>query len=200
MTKAMAIWLHIPLSKKSGFSLIEAAIVLAIIGLVIGGIWIAAAKVTEERLITKTIADIILTVKNVQGLMSRSTADAIGDTYIHPTIRNAGGFPADWINGSVIRDPFGGVVTLRSIPNGINTARFDFTITAVPPAACLRLLAAISSHFPSHAFADNQAGGLMLMQVTQTSWSSYLFPYTPNGSECVSTGNTMVFTFAYTQM
>lgn len=185
--------------QKSGFSLIEAAIVLAIIGFVIGGIWVAAAKVNEERLITKTISDIILIVKNVQALVSRSTADTIGDTSINTTIRNAGGFPADWIYGSLIRDPFGGAINVRSIPSAINAARFDFTITAVPQATCFRLLAAISSHFPSHAFADNQAGGLMLMQVSQTAWSSYLFPYTPNGSECVSTGNSITFTFAYTQ-
>lgn len=35
-------------SRKRGFSLIEAAIVLAVVGLVIGGIWVAAAKVNDS--------------------------------------------------------------------------------------------------------------------------------------------------------
>lgn len=36
-------------NSKGGFSLIEAAIVLAIVGLVIGGLWLAASTVSENR-------------------------------------------------------------------------------------------------------------------------------------------------------
>jgi type II secretory pathway pseudopilin PulG len=40
-------------SFKKAFSLIEAAIVLGIIGLVIGGIWIAAASVQENNRVSR---------------------------------------------------------------------------------------------------------------------------------------------------
>lgn len=41
--------------KKKGFSLIESAIVLAVVGLVIGGIWVAAASVIETRKANQTV-------------------------------------------------------------------------------------------------------------------------------------------------
>jgi len=49
---------------RAAFSLIEAAIVLAIVGLVIGGIWVASATVNENRRITKTLEDISLIYSN----------------------------------------------------------------------------------------------------------------------------------------
>lgn len=40
---------------SGGFSLVESAIVLAIVGLIIGGIWVAAAAVNRERALNRTV-------------------------------------------------------------------------------------------------------------------------------------------------
>jgi hypothetical protein len=52
-----------PLNRRRGFNLIEAAIVLGVIGLVIGGIWVAAAAVTENRRKGQMYAATIATVE-----------------------------------------------------------------------------------------------------------------------------------------
>ena len=44
--------------RKRGFNLIEAAIVLGIVGLVIGGIWVAAAKISQKQRVSQTLEGI----------------------------------------------------------------------------------------------------------------------------------------------
>jgi len=44
--------------RRNAFSLIEAAIVLGIVGLVIGGIWVAAAAVSQNRIRTDMLANV----------------------------------------------------------------------------------------------------------------------------------------------
>lgn len=51
-----------------GFSLIESAIVLGIVGLVIGGIWVAAASVIESRRQTRFLEQIPTIILNLQKL------------------------------------------------------------------------------------------------------------------------------------
>lgn len=45
---------HVEAHKRKGFNLVEAAIVLGVVGLVIGGIWIAAATVTYNQKLQQT--------------------------------------------------------------------------------------------------------------------------------------------------
>lgn len=44
-----------PPQLRSGFSLIEAAIVLGVVGLVIGGIWVAATAVQQKMALNQTV-------------------------------------------------------------------------------------------------------------------------------------------------
>jgi hypothetical protein len=64
--------------KRRGFNLIDAAIVLALVGLVVGGIWVAAAHFSEEYKVNKTVQDLELIVKKIQNLISYHDAEAIG--------------------------------------------------------------------------------------------------------------------------
>ncbi len=49
---------------RRGFSLIEAAIVLGVIGFVIGGIWVAAGAVMDRFKMSALMQGLVLTVKN----------------------------------------------------------------------------------------------------------------------------------------
>lgn len=55
-----------PRCRASGFNLIEAAIVLGVVGLVIGGIWVAAAAVMESNRQSQTLKDILTITENLR--------------------------------------------------------------------------------------------------------------------------------------
>jgi hypothetical protein len=46
--------------RKRGFNLIEAAIVLGVVGLVIGGIWVAASSVSRTMGINQIVKDVMI--------------------------------------------------------------------------------------------------------------------------------------------
>lgn len=75
---------------KRAFSLIEAAIVLAIVGLVIGGLWAAAASVQRERRLNKIAEQVPLIIENLRRLYAGH------DLASTPVIVHAGSNPAIW--------------------------------------------------------------------------------------------------------
>jgi len=56
---------------RHGFSLVEAAIVLAVVGLVVGGIWAAAADVRNRTLYTKYVSELVTFVDHFHKNISR---------------------------------------------------------------------------------------------------------------------------------
>lgn len=67
--------------KRWGFSLIEAAIVLAVVGAVIGGIWSAAASVMFNWNINETAQGIVLIADGARKLFPRANYPA--SSYLH---------------------------------------------------------------------------------------------------------------------
>ncbi len=63
-----------------GFNLVEAAIVLGVIGLVIGGIWVAAASVTENRKLARTVEQILYISNSISRLFPANVPFTIGNT------------------------------------------------------------------------------------------------------------------------
>jgi len=53
---------------EAAFSLLEIAIVLGVIGLVVGGIWAAAAKVREANKLDRTRIVMLQTIRKMQNL------------------------------------------------------------------------------------------------------------------------------------
>lgn len=128
---------------RMGFNLIEAAIVLAVVGGVIGAIWVSAAKFYEDYKVNKTVDDLALIVKNIQGLISIRDADSLGNFYdLTNTIRDAGVFPKDWVDSNTVKNRFGGNV---KIENTINPSRFSIKLYGIPNSACIRLILKIST-------------------------------------------------------
>lgn len=62
--------------KNRAFSLIESAIVLGVVGLIIGGIWLAASTVQENLRISKTVEGILFIAMRAQETMPRSEGTA----------------------------------------------------------------------------------------------------------------------------
>lgn len=76
-----------------GFNLIETTIVLAVVGLVIGGIWVAAATVSYQMKLNKT-AEGILRIIQTTRLLYKNTPCPGTNTWLDPMTINLG--VPDW--------------------------------------------------------------------------------------------------------
>lgn len=94
-------------SEEEGFNLVEAAIVLGVVGLVIGGIWVAASAVTEAQRLSNAITQISQIVSNTKNLFHSTTVSniEISDAQ-NPQLLTAI-FPADTIISGAPVNPWG---------------------------------------------------------------------------------------------
>jgi len=67
----------LPASQEQGFSLIEAAIVLGVVGLVMGGIWVAASTVTDKLKWSRTETGMSYLVEQAMRDLSADTVSAV---------------------------------------------------------------------------------------------------------------------------
>lgn len=136
---------------KKGFNLVEAVIVLGIIGLVMGGIWVTASAVRESYRINETAQGIIAIAQNAQTLLNgygfpatpNATTYSSAPTGIMAAVNN-GIFPIDAPNNA-FATPYGYIsMALRSDASGqpldINFILYGFRLR---PYTCNRLIAAI---------------------------------------------------------
>jgi prepilin-type N-terminal cleavage/methylation domain-containing protein len=162
-----------------GFSLLEMAIVLAIAGLAVSGIWLATSEVQNNNRKTELLrgtVKIITTAKSIfhgqnSALTNYTTADGIA----------AGIFPADWVsdvNGTlrvlhpfvrrnlgIVGDPVGLLATsgqLQLILGGRNLAG------ALPQDACIDLVLklATAQNFTDMGIIDLSIRGGSEMRLT----------------------------------
>lgn len=98
-------------SEEKGFSLIEAAIVLGVVGIVIGGIWYSAASVQQSQRINDTAAGILQIAQGARRLFSHSDYPTANNTATNVTSTAAasGLLPGDfkYISGQTATSPMG---------------------------------------------------------------------------------------------
>jgi type II secretory pathway pseudopilin PulG len=125
--------------RGSGFSLIEAAVVLSVVGLVIGGIWAAAATVQENRRQSRMLESAIYIIN---GIAERYRNFSVS----YETFSEAGGVPRSAWPGIIPDDmnvvgvnqpvsPWGTPITI----NVTNDAHTIWMYLEVPIAACITL-------------------------------------------------------------
>lgn len=188
---------------QRGFSLIESAIVLAVVGLVIGGIWAAAASMSENWKVEETIRGIFSTVKNIQRNVSINDGLTIGGggVDITSTIIAMGGFPANWIQNGQIQTPLNGSIRVQNYVGG-NDSRFDFVVTGAPRSACIKLAVRIST-----LAAQVQSQGIGSYKDTlgniyvNATLNTSVFPVTAaQAAAACTTTNNMYLTFGYSRV
>lgn len=146
---------------KRGFNLIEAAIVLAVVGLVIGGIWVAAANVSEKNKLNRTTGFVLSLAQAIDNhaLTSRMSS-AVGDnTEITELVIQMGLVPQDWLNQSGgITTPWGHSVYVF-LDNNVGftddggAISLQIIIADVPSDICKRTLREVLSK--STRFSDS---------------------------------------------
>lgn len=181
-------------NKKNGFSLIETAIVLGVVGLIIAGIWVAAAAVFTNQKYKALLDGTTYIVSQTQALLPSSAYDrgplSGGYLYIQDSAHDKGIsmglFPADWISGSIIKSPFGGQVVLYAV----NSSSFMIDFKGIPRDICIKLVGAIALH-PSHTEG--------YISPSEQKWTKSItgYPIDWRQSGCTTNSNLVGFGFEY---
>lgn len=125
---------------KRGFTLTEAAIVLGIVGLILGAIWVAAAAVYNNLRVSTTSNQLLQIVQSVRSMhATQNTVGAIDAV----NVAKAGGIPKDMLdnptNPTTVRDVWGGNVTIAAATSVVANDSFTITFARVPQSACMDL-------------------------------------------------------------
>ncbi len=167
---------------RRGFNLVEAAIVLGVVGLVIGGIWVAAAAVQSNLRKSDASKGLIQIVQNVRNLYYGQTPTANGD--ITSQLISANAIPGNFVSGTTAINPWNGAITV-SIAG--TSDQIDVALAALPRDACIELTSRNT----------NISTGVGLTQlVIGTASAITSFPYLPTqaATACAAT-NTVTWRF-----
>lgn len=134
--------------KLRGFTLTEAAIVLGIVGLILGAIWVAAAAVYNNLRVGTTSNQLLSMVQNIRSM--HATQQTVDPALTELAIARAGGIPSDMIDspqnpGSInpaqpISDVWAGGVDIIPFNGGVPNDSFVIGFDLVPRGACADLI------------------------------------------------------------
>ena len=156
-------------ARKSGFSLIEAAIVLGVVGLVIGGIWISAATVMRSLSVSRTAQGIMAAATYIHARMDISSVQSLADgTAVDSYIIYGKFFPSDWVSGSSLVSPLGNSISVTTNLGGGSDPTLWIIFWNVPVRDCIDLLNKI--RFPQ---TDNREEGV-LRGIRFAAWGDYI--------------------------
>jgi Tfp pilus assembly protein FimT len=132
-----------PARKIRGFTLTEAAIVLGIVGMILGAIWVAAAAVYNNLRVNKTSTQLLQIAQSVRSI--HSTQNAVDANITAVIVAQAGGIPKDMLDSPTaptsVTDIWGGAVAIGPASSSATTPNDSFYIDFpnVPSQACADL-------------------------------------------------------------
>lgn len=134
---------------RNGFSLIEAAIVLGIVGLVIGGIWVAASTISFKMNMNRTVTAVGQTYENMKRLYKKQTTLGAGTQVQGALLRSL--VPADHLSADQqdMIDGFGRPIIIRVYDGPPRLVEFFFDLSAgsLPSGYCATLGPRLGSAF-----------------------------------------------------
>ena len=128
---------------RRGFNLIEAAFVLAVVGGVIGTIWVSAATVYENYKVNETVKYYLLISKNIQSLISEQNGSTLGNIYTFSY--ELFNIPESWVNETKVYNPFGGVLKILNMDAGTPYFSIASYYQKIPTSACIKLVSRIGA-------------------------------------------------------
>ncbi len=130
---------------RRGFNLVEAAIVLGVIGLVIGGIWVAASEVTKNRTVSKLSEATLQYITNSRNIMSGQQPTPSAVSNWNNLIQSAKLIPDDVLTNGINGVLLGGGLWRSSMITEIylNSAQIFFKTSSSHRAMCRQALVRI---------------------------------------------------------
>lgn len=134
---------------KRGFTLTEIAIVLGIVGLILGAIWVAASAVYNNLRVSRATTELLDIAQNVRAMYATSSTVDSGSNMTVSGAQSAGGltyvqagtFPSDMISsGTTIQNPWGGGVAIEAETANVANDAFAVEFDKVPQNACIALV------------------------------------------------------------
>lgn len=124
--------------KKSGFTLVEIAMVLSVAALIIAGVLYFYLSANENRKVQQTLSELALIMAAVQAQYGNQTNYSELTT---ADVIKGGNFPYSYINSTGgLLNPFGGIVGINR--SGYNQGMYAVAFTNVPVDACVKLVLA----------------------------------------------------------
>jgi hypothetical protein len=129
---------HVRGSRQAGFNLIEAAIVLGIVGLIVGGIWAAAASAYENMRQQGASKNLLSLAQSIRGFYAQNPATSI-DSNIE-NLFSLGLLPADMVIGATgshtMRHQWGGTVEILDASATTGLSSFEVKFNKINSEAC----------------------------------------------------------------
>lgn len=132
--------------KTRGFTLTEVAIVMGVVGLILGGIWIAAAAVYTNHRVNTAYTQVMRIVQGTRALYASQALFPVSQqgTNITNNLKQAGIIPKDMINEEVgvgVKNPWstGTRVYATTTRNG-----FAIFLRRIPQSACIQLVSKVA--------------------------------------------------------
>jgi len=127
-------------NKRRGFTLTEIAIVLGIVGLILGAIWVAAAAVYNNLRVSHGNTQILQIAQAVRTLYATQSTITAGDDSL--AMITAGTVPSDMVNAAAtgLTNVWGGNFYVGGTGDGLGIV---VQSNAVPQAQCIDLVAMV---------------------------------------------------------
>ena len=130
--------------KKRGFTLTEIAIVLGIIGLILGAIWVAAGAVYQNLRVSKAQTELLQITQAIRTLYATQTVvDTAAAVNLTSSLIAAKVFPSDAVlNATTVNGPWGGStmnIYSQTDPAGVTGDSFSVEFDNIPVSACIAL-------------------------------------------------------------
>lgn len=139
---------------KKGFNLIETAIVIGVVGLVIGGIWVAASAVNDHFKVSQTAKDVLSICDSTTRVFNMVSSGAGRNDLMATIAADAGVLPETWVVNGAVQSPIGGSVFMSQFDADFDDVGFwgkiggDIAVylTDVPQKYCRQFLGLIHSN------------------------------------------------------
>jgi hypothetical protein len=125
---------------RRGYSMVELAVVLGVMGLILGGVWALVSRLQQTAKTHLTVAQIVLINKNIRSYYQTRPCMLAGDQTVVPLLTATPPvFPREMVRGAAVVHQWNGTVQALGGAAACNYA-FTLQFNGLPPDICVELL------------------------------------------------------------